>query len=62
MPLSSSARCGPRRRTYEASVANARAAAAELAASPELSRLVVEHDLDIRVAIYHTHCGVVDFL
>lgn len=47
---------------YEASVANARAAAAELAASPELARLAAEHDLDIRVAIYHTHCGVVDFL
>ena len=53
---------GDVRDPYEASVANARAAAAELAASPELSRLVVEHDLDIRVAIYHTHCGVVDFL
>lgn len=39
-----------------------RAAAAELAASPELARLAAEHDLDIRVAIYHTHCGVVDFL
>lgn len=46
----------------EASVANARAAAAELSASPELARLAAEHDLDIRVAIYHTHCGVVDFL
>ena len=43
-------------------VANARAAAAELSASPELARLAAEHDLDIRVAIYHTHCGVVDFL
>ena len=53
---------GDVRDPYEASVANARAAAAELAVSPELSRLVVEHDLDIRVAIYHTHCGVVDFL
>lgn len=53
---------GDVRDPYEASVANARAAAAELAASPELSRLAAEHDLDIRVAIYHTHCGVVDFL
>ena len=41
---------------------DARAAAAELSASPELARLAAEHDLDIRVAIYHTHCGVVDFL
>ena len=53
---------GEVRDPYEASVANARAAAAELAASPELARLAAEHDLDIRVAIYHTHCGVVDFL
>lgn len=53
---------GDVRDPYEASVANARAAAAELAASPELARLAAEHDLDIRVAIYHTHCGVVDFL
>ena len=53
---------GEVRDPYEASVANARAAAAELAASPELTLLVAEHDLDIRVAIYHTHCGVVDFL
>ena len=27
-----------------------------------VARLAAEHDLDIRVAIYHTHCGVVDFL
>lgn len=53
---------GDVRDPYEASVANARAAAAELSASPELARLAAEHDLDIRVAIYHTHCGVVDFL
>ena len=53
---------GAVRDPYEASVANARAAAAELSASPELARLAAEHDLDIRVAIYHTHCGVVDFL
>ena len=53
---------GDVRDPYEASVANARAAAAELSASPELARLAAEHDLDIRVAIYHTHCGVRDFL
>ena len=57
-----SAALGDVRDPDEASVANARAAAAELAASPELARLAAEHDLDIRVAIYHTHCGVVDFL
>lgn len=53
---------GEVRDPYEASVANARAAAATLTASPELARLTAEHDLDIRCAIYHTHCGVVDFL
>ena len=45
-----------------ASVVNARAAASALAESPELGRLMAEHDLDIRCAVYHTHCGVVDFL
>ena len=47
---------------YEASVVNARAAAAELAANPELARLAAEEALEIRCAVYHTHCGVVDFL
>lgn len=53
---------GDVRDPYEASVANAGPRQPELAASPELARLAAEHDLDIRVAIYHTHCGVVDFL
>lgn len=47
---------------YKASVVNARAAAAELAANPELARLAAEEALEIRCAVYHTHCGVVDFL
>lgn len=47
---------------YEASVVNARAAAAELTASPELARLAADEGLEIRCAVYHTHCGVVDFL
>lgn len=47
---------------YEASVANARAAATELANIPELARLATEEGLEIRCAVYHTHCGVVDFL
>ena len=41
---------------------NARAAVAELEASPELARLAAEEGLEIRCAVYHTHCGVVDFL
>lgn len=53
---------GEVRDPYGASVVNARAAAAALAESPELARLMAEHDLDIRCAVYHTHCGVVDFL
>ena len=53
---------GEVRDPYEASVVNARAAVAALAESPELARLMAEHDLDIRCAVYHTHCGVVDFL
>lgn len=53
---------GDVRDPYAASVVNARAAAAELEASPELSRLAAEDGLEIRCAVYHTHCGVVDFL
>jgi carbonic anhydrase len=53
---------GEVRDPYEASVVNARASVAALAESPELARLMAEHDLDIRCAVYHTHCGVVDFL
>lgn len=53
---------GDVRDPYAASVVNARAAAAELEASPELLRLAAEDGLEIRCAVYHTHCGVVDFL
>lgn len=47
---------------YEASVLNTQAAIDDLAAQPELARLIAEGALEIRGAIYHTHCGVVDFL
>ena len=53
---------GDVRAPYAASVVNARAAAAKLEASSELSRLAAEDGLEIRCAVYHTHCGVVDFL
>ncbi len=53
---------GDVRDPYAASVVNARAAAAKLEASSELSRLAAEDGLEIRCAVYHTHCGVVDFL
>ena len=53
---------GDVRDPYAASVVNARAAVAELEASPELARLAAEEGLEIRCAVYHTHCGVVDFL
>lgn len=47
---------------YEASVLNTQAAIDDLAAQPELAGLIAEGTLEIRGAIYHTHCGVVDFL
>ena len=47
---------------FEASVANANAAVAALRASEELKHLESKEGLAIRAAVYHTHCGVVDFL
>lgn len=47
---------------YEASVLNTNAALAALRESPELARLEAAGTLALRGAIYHTHCGVVDFL
>lgn len=53
---------GDVRDPYEASVANANAAVAALRASDELGCLEKEDGLAISAAVYHTHCGVVDFL
>ena len=47
---------------YEASVLNAQAAIDDLRRSPQLSRLEREGELSLRAAVYHTHCGKVDFL
>ena len=47
---------------YEASKLNTEAAINALSECEELRRLVTEGDLKIHGAIYHTHCGVVDFL
>ncbi len=47
---------------YEASVLNAQAAIDDLGRSPQLSRLEREGELSLRAAVYHTHCGKVDFL
>ncbi len=47
---------------FEASVRNTQAALAALRQSPELARLEAEGTLALQGAIYHTHCGVVDFL
>lgn len=47
---------------YKASVLNAEAAIEELCASEVLQRLQAEEGLAVRGAVYHTHCGVVDFL
>lgn len=46
---------------YQASVRNAHAAIRRLREEPGLRRLEEEGALEIRSAIYHTHCGVVDF-
>ena len=50
--------CDPSR----ASVLNTEAAIDELRALPELAALEHAGRLMVRGAIYHTHCGVVDFL
>lgn len=47
---------------YQASVRNTEAAIAELRVLPELAALEHAGRLMVRGAIYHTHCGVVDFL
>lgn len=46
---------------YEASVLNTQAAMKALAEEPAIARLL-DDGLEIKGAIYHTHCGVVDFL
>ncbi len=47
---------------YKASVLNTRAAIDAFRACPDLSDLEKDGTLAMRGAIYHTHCGVVDFL
>ena len=47
---------------YEASVLNTRAAMEALASDPAIAKLIGEDGLEVKGAIYHTHCGVVDFL
>ena len=47
---------------YEASVLNTRAALTDLRRCPEIAALEEAGELSLRGAIYHTHCGVVDFL
>lgn len=47
---------------YEACVRNMEASIAALCDQEALKRLVDDGTLDIRGALYHTHCGVVDFL
>lgn len=53
---------GSERDPYQASVLNAQAAMEDLRAVSELAALERRGDLAIGSAIYHTHCGVVDFL
>ena len=53
---------GSERDPYRTSVLNTEAAIDELRALPELAALEHAGRLMVRGAIYHTHCGVVDFL
>ena len=53
---------GPVTDPYEASVLNTRTAMRELSEQPDLATLSAKGALTIAGAIYHTHCGVVDFL
>ena len=53
---------GSERDPYRASVLNTEAAIDELRALPELAAFEHAGRLMVRGAIYHTHCGVVDFL
>lgn len=53
---------GDERDPYQASVRNTQAAIEALRASSELDALERQGSLAICGAIYHTHCGVVDFL
>ena len=53
---------GNERDPYQASVRNAQAAMADLRSVDELAALERQGDLARAGAIYHTHCGVVDFL
>lgn len=53
---------GSERDPYRTSVLNTEADIDELRALPELAALEHAGRLMVRGAIYHTHCGVVDFL
>lgn len=47
---------------YEASVLNTQAAMRALSEDPAIAKLIADVGLEVKGAIYHTHCGVVDFL
>lgn len=53
---------GDARDPYEASILNTRAAMSAISGAPAISRLKSQEGLEVHGAIYHTHCGVVDFL
>ena len=57
-----SAAIGAETDPYQASVLNAEATARRLREESALHQLETAGALEIRTAIYHTHCGVVDFL
>ena len=53
---------GSNRDPYEAALLNAQASAAAIEADPDIAHLVHDANLEVHVAIYHTHSGEVEFL
>ena len=53
---------GSNRDPYEAALLNAQTSAAAIEADPDIAHLIHDAGLEVRVAIYHTHSGEVEFL
>ena len=53
---------GSNRDPYEAALLNAQASAAAIEADPDIAHLAHDANLEVHVAIYHTHSGEVEFL
>ena len=53
---------GSHRDPYDSALLNAQASAAAIEADPDIAHLVHDANLEVHVAIYHTHSGEVEFL